>query len=436
MSVCDAPVISTVCDAAAATAGAVGGSVVEGTFAWVAAATGAAAAWMFEAVWLLFETTTLVDVTAPHYVRIYNILFGIAVLVMIIFFLFQLITGLVRREPGALVRAALGLARSVLGSFLVLTLTATLLEIVDQLTIGIIQASGHTVEEMGGRIALLLAGLGGLSLPAPGAAIIVTIFLASMAVAAAGIVWFSLLIRKCLLLVAIVLAPLALSGGAWEFTRGWVSKWALLVVALVFSKLVMTVVFLIAVGQMSAPIDLDLASLAEPVSGIVLMLIAGFAPYLVYKLVSFVGFDLYAATSTEQEAKQAVNRPIPVPHLPQGLPPRGSGTPSSPPSQHSASEAGTPASGVGTPTAGAAAAPGSGAAAPAATGSAPAASGAGAAAAGPVAAGAVAAVEVVRSTAGAGRAVGASVGAEAAGHADAAARPPGPVPPREPVRRG
>ena len=55
---------------------------------------------------------------------------------------------------------------------------------------------------------------------------------------------------------------------------------------------------------MGAPIDLDLASLAEPVSGIVLMLIAGFAPYLVYKLVAFVGFDLYTATATEQEAKQ------------------------------------------------------------------------------------------------------------------------------------
>ncbi|WP_054685196.1 conjugal transfer protein TrbL [Microbacterium sp. No. 7] len=435
MSVCDAPLISSVCDAAAATAGAVGGSVVEGTFAWVAAATGAAAAWMFEAVWVLFETTTLVDVTAPHYVRIYNILFGIAVLVMIIFFLFQLITGMVRREPGALVRAALGLARSVLGSFLVLTLTATLLEIVDQLTIGIIQASGHTVEEMGGRIALLLAGLGALSLPAPGAAIIVTIFLASMAVAAAGIVWFSLLIRKCLLLVAIVLAPLALSGGAWEFTRGWVSKWALLVVALIFSKLVMAVVFLIAVGQMSAPIDLDLASLAEPVSGIVLMLIAGFAPYLVYKLVSFVGFDLYAATSTEQEAKQAVNRPIPIPHLPQSLPPRGSGGSPAPTPAPAASAEGTAAAGVGTPAAGAGAAQGggSGAAAPA-TGSTGAAGGAGAAV--PVAAGVVAAVEVARATAGAGRAVGATVGADVTGHADAATRPSGAVPPREGVSGG
>ncbi|WP_100812161.1 conjugal transfer protein TrbL, partial [Microbacterium sp. BR1] len=349
MSVCDAPVISAVCDAATAAAGAVGGSVIEGTFAWVAAATGAAAAWMFEAVWTLFDTTTLVDVTAPHYVRIYNILFGIAVLVMIIFFLFQLITGLVRREPGALARAALGLAKSVLGSFLVLTVTATLLEIVDQLSIGIIQASGHTIEEMGGRIALLLAGLGTLSIPAPGAAIIVTIFLAAMAIAAAGIVWFSLLIRKSLLLVAIVLAPLALAGGAWEFTRGWVSKWALFVVALIFSKLVMTVVFLVAVGQMGAPIDLDLASLAEPVSGIVLMLIAGFAPYLVYKLVAFVGFDLYTATATEQEAKQAVNRPIPIPHLPQTLPQRGSSESPAPAPRPAAPTEGAPVGGAGTP---------------------------------------------------------------------------------------
>ena len=44
----------------------------------------------------------------------------------------QLVTGLVRRDPGALSRAALGLAKSVLGSFLVIGLTGLLLEIVDQ----------------------------------------------------------------------------------------------------------------------------------------------------------------------------------------------------------------------------------------------------------------------------------------------------------------
>ena len=89
----------------------------------------------------MFDTTTLVDVTKPGYVAVYNLLFGIAVFVMLIFFCLQLITGLVRRDPTALTRAALGLAKSVLGSFVVITLTALLLEVVDQLCIGIVQAA-------------------------------------------------------------------------------------------------------------------------------------------------------------------------------------------------------------------------------------------------------------------------------------------------------
>ena len=92
---------------------------------------------------------------------VYNLLFGIAVFVMLIFFCLQLITGLIRRDPTALSRAALGLAKSVLGTFVVITLTALLLEIIDQLCIGIVQATGDTIESMGDKIALLAAGLVG-----------------------------------------------------------------------------------------------------------------------------------------------------------------------------------------------------------------------------------------------------------------------------------
>jgi hypothetical protein len=46
---------------------------------------------------------------------------------------------------------------------------------------------------------------------------------------------------------------------------------------------------------------------------VVLMLIAGFAPYLTYKAISFMGFDMYHAMSAEQEAKSALNRPMPIP---------------------------------------------------------------------------------------------------------------------------
>ena len=413
MGVCDVPIISSVCD----TAGEAAASLVAAPFDWLASAMGAAAGWLFEAVWTVFDTTTLVDVTRPEYVAVYNILFGIAVFVMLIFFCLQLITGLIRRDPTALSRAALGLAKSVLGSFVVITLTALLLEIVDQLCIGIVQAAGETTESMGDKITLLAAGLIGINIAAPGVGAIITIFLAGLAIAAAAIVWLSLLVRKALLLVAIVLAPLAFSGASWDATKGWISKWAMFVIALIVSKLVLVVMFLVAITQVSAPIDGDLSSVADPIAGIVLMAMAAFAPYLTYKFLSFVGFDMYHAIGSEQDAKNALNRPIPTPSKPQGGEPKkvldggsnsgGDGGGKTPPPPTNTAPQGP----------GGVAGAGGGKAAAAGGSSA----GAGAAAAGPVAA-AVIAAKVAKDAATAGPKAGAALGGHGETTADSASQ--------------
>ncbi len=419
-SVCDIPVIAEVCN----TVGEGTASLISAPFDWLASALAGAAAWIFEAVWAVFDTTTLVDVTQQQYLTVYNVLFGVAVFVMLIFFCLQLITGLVHRDPGALGRAAIGLGKSVLGSFIVTTLTATLLEVTDQIAIGIVQATGNTMEGMGERLAMMMGGLVAVNIGAPGVGAIVTIFLAGLAVAAAAIVWFSLLIRKALLLVAIVFAPIALAGMTWDAARGWVGKWAAFVLALIFSKLVLVVMFLVAINQTAAPIDLDLASISDPIAGVVVLLIAAFAPYMTYKFISFVGVDMYHAMSTEQEAKSALNRPIPVraPAMPQaarsvldgggrgaGAPPpttpgrtmpaagAQSAVPAVEPAYASAASGGSATAGAG----------GSGATAGAS------------AVAGPAVA-AVAAAGVAKAAATAGPKVGAAVGGAAAGHADSA----------------
>ena len=312
MGVCSVPVISTVCHVA----GKAAATVVSAPFDWIAEGVGNAAEWMFKGVWQLFDSTTLVDVTNPSYLKVYDVLFGVAIFLMLLFFSLQLITGLIRRDPGALQRAGIGLAKSVLGSFLVVTLTGLALTIADELCVGIIQATGTTLDEMGGKIAALAGGIGAISLSAPGAGAVIIIFLGCLAITGAAIVWFSLLIRKALLLVAVVLAPVALSGQSWDHARGWFSKWASFVVALIVSKLVVVVIFLVAINQMNAPLNLDLSSISNPIAGIVLMFVAAFAPYMAYKFISFVGFDLYHAMSAESEAKGAMNRPIPVPALP------------------------------------------------------------------------------------------------------------------------
>jgi type IV secretion system protein TrbL len=405
--VCDVPVISSVCDAAGDTAG----SLVAAPFDYLAAGMGNAAAWMFESVWKVFDTTTMVDVTSSGYTKVYNILFGVAVFVMLGFFMLQVIGGMIRREPAALSRAALGLAKSILGSFVALALLATALEITDQLCIGVVNAAGTNMTEMGNRIALLVAGLGGISLAAPGAGAIVTIFIAGLAIGAAVIVWISLLVRKALLLIAIVFAPVALAGSSWDHTRAWVSKWATFVIAMIVSKVVLVVIFLLATTQVSAPIDADLQSVSQPIAGVVLMLIAGFAPYMTYKAISFMGFDMYHAMSAEQEAKSALNRPMPIPMS------RRLGSEPSKVLDGGASGGG----GAGSPTP---SAPASGSGTGPSGGGAGGAPPGGAGAAGGAAGGVAAGIVVAKEAASAGVRTGRSVGAAASQQTDAANQAP------------
>ncbi len=431
MGVCDVPVISTVCHVA----GKAAGTIISAPFDWIAQGVGNAAEWMFKGVWQIFDSTTLVDVTDPGYLKVYDLLFGVAIFLMLLFFFLQLITGLIRRDPGALQRAGIGLAKSVLGSFLVITLTGLALTIVDELCVGIIQATGTTLDEMGGKTAALAAGLTGISLAAPGAGAVIIIFLGCLAITGAAIVWFSLLIRKALLLVAIVLAPVALSGQPWDHARGWFSKWASFVVALIVSKLVVVVIFLVAITQMNAPLNLDLSSIANPVAGIVLMFVAAFAPYMAYKFISFVGFDLYHTMSAESEAKGAMNRPIPVPSMPALASARkvlgGSDTGSGGGSGDSTGgggggsapkPGGSPVGGAGETGAGA----GAGAASEAGAGEAAGAAG------GPVGLAAVAGAQVVTAAAKAGPATGHAVADAAAEHADASQQTAGQDSPQAP----
>ncbi|GAA2074576.1 conjugal transfer protein TrbL [Aeromicrobium tamlense] len=398
--VCDVPVIAAVCS----TAGEGAATLVAAPFDWLAVSMGNAAAWMFESVWAVFDSTTMVDVTSGQFTRVYNILFGVAVFVMLGFFTLQVIGGMIRREPAALSRAALGLAKSILGSFVALALIATALEVTDRISIGIVHAAGTNMDAMGERIALLATGIGSLQVAAPGAGAIITILVAGLALGAAVIVWLSLLIRKALLLIAIVFAPVALAGASWDQTRGWVSKWAAFVLALILSKVVLVVIFLLATAQVSAPIDSDLRSVSEPISGVVLMLVAGFAPYLTYKAIGFMGFDMHHAMSAEQEAKSALNRPIPIPmnrRLGQAPPAVLGGA-------NSGSKHGVPA--------------------PIPRPSAPEAAGGSAAAAGGVGAAAVAGVQAAK----AGSTVGTAAGSSASRQADGAS-PPQPAPPVQQV---
>ena len=202
---------------------------------------------------------------------------------------------------------------------MVITLAALALEIIDQLSIGIIQAAGETTTTMGDKIILLAARLTGINVTAPGVGAIVTIFLGGLMVAAVAIVWFSLLIRKALLLIADRPRAARVRRGRLGCQPRWIGKWAAFVLALIVSKLVLVVVFLMAITQMATPIEIGSdgdhradhrhrACSPSPRS----------RRTWCTGVIAFLGFDLYNTMGAEQEAKNAMNRPVPVPTKPTG----------------------------------------------------------------------------------------------------------------------
>jgi DNA processing protein len=205
MGVCDVPVISSVCDA-----------VGEGPPRWSRPrSTGSPRRWAPPPVAVRGRLVGLRHhhprrCHQPGYVAVYNLLFGIAVFVMLIFFCLQLITGLIRRDPPPCPAPRSGWrsrARVVRRHHSDGAAAGSRRPAVHRDRAG----RRETTESMGDKIALLAAGWSASTSPPPVGAII-TIFLAGLAITAAAIVWLSLLVRKALLLVAIVFAPLAFSG--------------------------------------------------------------------------------------------------------------------------------------------------------------------------------------------------------------------------------
>jgi hypothetical protein len=149
------------------------------------------------------------------------------VFVVLIFFCLQLITGLIRRDPTALSRAALGLGQ--VRARLVRRHHAHRAAAGNRgpaLRSGSSRPPGNTTGTMGDKIACSPPAWPAINIAAPGVGAIVTIFLAGLMIAAASIVWFSLLIRKALLLVAVVFWPGRVRRGVLGCHQGWIGKWA------------------------------------------------------------------------------------------------------------------------------------------------------------------------------------------------------------------
>jgi hypothetical protein len=264
--------------------------------------------------WLWAQTSdaTAVRLGGTGFQLDLGIVATIAVTVAVGLFAIQVMASTLRRDPGGLWRAAKGLVVAFLGAGIAIGATNALLAAVDALSAGVVQAAtGQSLPQVGHAI---LTGSTISQASSNPAAIIIFSLAALVAVA---FVWAALTVRKVLIVISAVFAPLAFAGSLADFTASWVRRWIEVTVALIVSKLILVIIFVVGLDMLVKGVGQagngDTQRATQAVSGLLVLAVAGFAPWLALKLVHWSGDQFHQvhglAAASAAGAYRAVQAP-------------------------------------------------------------------------------------------------------------------------------
>ena len=202
-------------------------------------------------------------------------------------FMIQVITSTLRHDPGGLSRAFKGLVVAFVAGGVAIAATNVLLDAVDALSNGVVMAAmGTNINQMGPKV---LDGGAILTVGDPAGMILLSV----AAIAAVVVVWFALMVRKVLIVVSAVFAPLAFAGSLADITVTWTRKWIETMVALVVSKLILVVIFVVGWGVLDHGTGQTGRgggqTITQTASGLLILGVAGLSPWMALKLVHFSG---------------------------------------------------------------------------------------------------------------------------------------------------
>jgi hypothetical protein len=266
------------------------------------------------------DTGTRIDLGADWFRANVAVIAAVTVPVVMGLLVAQVITSVLRREPGGLARAAVGLAKALLGASLALGVTQAGLIATDGICEFIAASSGTTVHGAAERF-LNLTWLAG-----PQVGPVLQMMLGIGIIFGCLALWAVLLFRKAALLLVAVFAPIAFAGAVWDQTRVWARRWIEIVAALVLCKVVIVVTFVLGASAFTGtgptlPTDATAADLAaDPVAaqaaaqsaglsdvlvGLILLAIASFAPWMTFKFVHWTGMEAASVMHSSMAANPA-----------------------------------------------------------------------------------------------------------------------------------
>jgi len=292
--------------------GSLGSSVTSSVFSSVATAFGNTADSAINWLWSQMSTSTSVSLGGPGFALDLGLVTSIAAVLCIGLFIIQLVTSALKRDGGGVGRALRGLAIATLGCAITLAALELLLSAVDQLCAGVVRlATGGSIATLGAKIigTAMFTGL----VAGPGTILILSL----VAICAVAVVWFALVVRKMLIIVTAIFAPLAFAGGIADVSRGWVRTWLEAMLALVFSKLILILIFVIGLGVLSgmgSPANAGgLSAITNDVTGLLILLVAGLSPWMALKIVHFTGEHMATLAGSATHATSGASTLIAAP---------------------------------------------------------------------------------------------------------------------------
>jgi type IV secretion system protein TrbL len=249
----------------------------------------------------LLNSSTSLSLNGASFITEFNAVFMIGLLVALALAMIELGAAALQRNGARVAKVPLNLALMVAGTVASISLIDMLLTISDQVSTGLLQATGFSLSTTGMSAALAVAA------SQPGTELMLAIFI----IIAVICCYFALVVRRVLIVVAAVMAPLALAGATAQVTRSWVRRWTETILALVFSKVILVIVLITGFHLLQGAGATNIVSaMASLIGGIGLLFIAAFSPLMAMKMVSFTGGHFAEAALVGHQAVSAAAAPV------------------------------------------------------------------------------------------------------------------------------
>lgn len=255
-------------------------------------------------VWQQLDAATALKLSGGQWNGVLQVTVELGVLVCVTMLLLQVIVCALRHDFGGLGRGVRGVMIAMIGTFASFVITDSLLSAVDSMSTGAMQVLAGTKawSDLGNQVIHANTLTGG----ALGSAAM--LLCALIMLVSSLVVWLALMVRKMLLIIGAVFAPIAFGGSPFDVTSSWVKRWIEFTAALVFSKLVLVILF--GVGLQ---IELGLGKvgsattqeITQMMTGLLVMAVAGFAPWLALQFVHWAGSSMQWELHQRAQAVQA-----------------------------------------------------------------------------------------------------------------------------------